>query len=44
MDSLGGPVEDDAFVTLAHQPPYEVGAHAAEADHSKLHLKPPLGQ
>ena len=37
-------VVDDALVAVTRQPPHEIGAHAAEADHPKLHLKPPSGR
>ena len=33
-------VISDAFVAVAHQTPYEVGAHSTEADHSELHCVP----
>ena len=36
FDRVGVDVVDDALVPVSHQPPHEVGAHATQADHSKL--------
>ena len=40
FDRVGAHVVDDALVAVAHQPPHEVGAHPAEADHPELHPAP----
>ena len=37
-DRLGGAVVDDAGVPGLHQAAHHVGAHAAESDHSELHV------
>src|SRR5262249_18991704 len=34
-------IVDDAAVPVSHQPPDEVGAHAAEPDHPELHAPAP---
>src|SRR5205823_4997635 len=34
---IGALVVNDAAVSRAHQPPHDVAAHTAEADHAKLH-------
>ena len=37
---VGALVVDDAVVSGAHQPPHDVAAHPAEADHPELHDAP----
>ena len=37
VDRVGAHVVDDALVAVAHEPPHEVRAHPAEADHAELH-------
>ena len=39
LDGLGRHVEDHAFVAVGEEPADHVGAHAAESDHSKLHVR-----
>ena len=39
LDRLGVDVEDHALVSVAHQPPHDVGAHPTQPDHSQLHDK-----
>ena len=41
-DRFGILVEDDAFVSVPHQPAHEVGAHPSQADHAELHSSLPF--